>query len=362
MTADPLLRALRDPASMTALTGADWTGLMQRARPRALLGKLAQGAADAGVTDALPAAVRRQFASAGRLCAYNDEHLKAEAFLVLHALRDAGSPVLFLKGAAYALLGLKLARGRVSSDIDVLVPRERLPAVELALDAAGWAGMKLDPYDQRYYREWMHELPPLQHRYRATVMDVHHTILPLTGRITPDAGALLRDALPVAVMGRTALVPRPDDMVIHAALHLFQDGDLAERLRDLLDLHELAAEFAAADAGFWNGLAERARLHQAGRPLFYAFHFARRLLGTPVPEEFLRTLSPRPAALALAVMDTLVPAALLPSHPDRVSTGAALARRMLFIRSHWLRMPPFLLARHLAIKGWGAVKGRLGFA
>lgn len=344
---------------MPTLKAADWTGMMQRIRPRALLGKLARGAADAGVNGLLPAAVQRQFASIGRLCDYNDEHLKAEAFLVLHALREVDTKVLFLKGAAYALLDLKVARGRVSSDVDILVPRDRLPAVEQALGAAGWLGLKLDPYDQHYYREWMHELPPLQHQYRATVMDVHHTILPLTGRIRPDVEALLRDAVPVEVMGRTAHVLQPTDMVIHAALHLFQDGDLAERLRELVDLHELVGEFAASDGLFWDRLAERSRLHGAGRPLFYAFHFARRLLGTPVPDGFLAGLQGRPGPAALAVMDMLVPAALLPSHPDRVQMGAALARRLLFMRSHWLRMPPLLLARHLGIKGRDAVKRRL---
>ena len=62
MTPDPLLRSLRDPASMATLTAADWTGMMQRVRPLALLGKLARGAAEAGVTGVLPAAVQRQFA------------------------------------------------------------------------------------------------------------------------------------------------------------------------------------------------------------------------------------------------------------------------------------------------------------
>jgi hypothetical protein len=27
---------------------------------------------------------------------------------------------------------------------------------------AGWAATHHDAYDQRYYRQWMHELPPMQ--------------------------------------------------------------------------------------------------------------------------------------------------------------------------------------------------------
>ncbi|MGE0668779.1 MAG: nucleotidyltransferase family protein [Sphingomonadales bacterium] len=358
MTAGILLRCLREPSAMAGLTAAEWTDIMQRARPRALMGKLAQRAADARV-EPLPPAVRRQFASVSRLCAYNGENLRSEAFMVLHALGAVDTPVMFLKGAAYALLDLRVARGRVSSDIDILVPRDRLPAVEQALGAAGWQGMKLDDYDQRYYRQWMHELPPLRHRHRATVMDVHHTILPPTGRIRPDVAALLRDAVAVDVLGRAAWAPNPADMVVHAALHLFQDGDLAERLRELVDLHELLEEFSA-QPGFWDHLAERARLHRAGRPLGHALAFAARLLGTPVPPDFAASLPGRPGSVAAAAMNRLVPPALVPSHPDRVAVGAALARLLLFMRAHWLRMPPLLLARHLAVKAWAGLGRRLG--
>ncbi|MBI1182062.1 MAG: hypothetical protein GC201_16070 [Alphaproteobacteria bacterium] len=356
---DPLLECLRDPARMARLGGPAWAGLMQRARPRALLGKLGRAAADTGIEESLPPAVRRQFASVDRLCAYNDEHLRAEAFMVLHALRRTGAPVLFLKGTAYALLGLEVARGRVSSDVDIMVPRDRLEAVEQALGAAGWLSLKTDAYDQHYYRSWMHELPPLQHRHRATVMDVHHTILPLTGRIRPDAAALLAAARPVAVHGRQAFVLEPADMVVHAAVHLFQDGDLAERLRELLDIHELVTEFAGRESGFWDRLAERAALHGAGRPVWYALNFARRLLATPVPPGRLEALPSRPRRVARAAMGRLAPVALLPSLPDRPSAAAAWARRLLFLRSHWLRMPPGLLLRHLSVKAWAALRARL---
>ena len=50
-------------------------------------------------------------------------------------------------------------------------------------------------------------------------------------------------------------------------------------------------------------------------------------------------------------MDRLVPRALDPAHPDHpVSAGSRLARWLLYVRSHWIRMPPALLARHLAYK------------
>ena len=43
-------------------------------------------------------------------------------------------------------------------------------------------GQGLTPYDDAYYRDHMHELPPLIHKERDRMIDVHHTILPLTAR------------------------------------------------------------------------------------------------------------------------------------------------------------------------------------
>ena len=51
-------------------------------------------------------------------------------------------------------------------------------------------------------------------------------------------------------------------------------------------------------------------------------------------------------------MDRVVPLALLPVHPDAPGRGSVLPRFALFVRSHWVRMPPAMLAKHLACKSW----------
>src|SRR5690606_29818819 len=122
--------------------------------------------------------------------------------------------------------------GRFSSDIDILVDRAELQLAEATLMAAGWEPMKIAAYDQRYYRDWMHELPPLRHGERGTVIDVHHTILPLTSRLKPDAARLVAAARPVD--GVIHVLDAPD-MLLHSAVHLFQDGEIRGYLRDLLD-------------------------------------------------------------------------------------------------------------------------------
>ena len=144
-------------------------------------------------------------------------------------------------------------------------PRDRISNSESLLAAedagrhlllrAGWEPVKLDPYDQRYYRTWMHELPPLRHHRRRTVIDVHHTILPESGRLRPDPADLLQAARPTGDGPFRVLAPT--DMVLHSAAHLFQDGTLGMGLRDLTDLDALLRHFGETP-GFWSALVRRA--------------------------------------------------------------------------------------------------------
>ncbi|MDO9489866.1 MAG: nucleotidyltransferase family protein, partial [Sphingomonadaceae bacterium] len=181
----------------------------------------------------------------------------------------------------------------------------------------------------------MHELPPLAHGERGSVIDVHHTILPLTARLRPDADALIAAALPV---GDGLSVLSPPDMLLHSVAHLFYDGDFEGGLRNLWDIHRLVTHFATPD--FWPALGERARLHQLEVPLARALRFARDFFGTEVDAALAGRGGP---------IDALIRRRLLARDNYGMPT-APLTRQALYVRSHWLRMPPALLARHLFTK------------
>ena len=85
--------------------------------------------------------------------------------------------VVLLKGAAYILQGLEFSRGRMPNDVDLLVRRSDLDETESSLLLAGWESETTDAYDQRYYREWSHELPPMRFPGHALEIDLHHTCL-----------------------------------------------------------------------------------------------------------------------------------------------------------------------------------------
>ena len=78
-------------------------------------------------------------------------------------------------------------------------------------------------------------------------VDVHHNILPPTGRLRPDPRLLLAAARPASRV-RTSACSAPADMVLHSACHLLQSGEHDKSLRDLGDLDGLIAAVRAPPA------------------------------------------------------------------------------------------------------------------
>jgi len=345
-TAALLLHGMRDPASLVCLGSEALADTLYAARRHRLLARLEYDLAGLGVLQNLPEAAQRQLAGARvRACA-NAVILRFEVDRVRRVLAGLGSRIVLLKGAAYQRAGLPLTHGRLSVDLDILIAAADIGRAERMLIDKGWRPEQMTDYDQHYYRDWMHEIPPLVHGERGIELDVHHTIFPPVSGIRVDSAALLADAVPA---GDGLWVLSPADMVLHAAVHLFQE-DPAGHLRDLLDLHDLLTLFGR-QPGFWEGLIGRARHHGLGRPLYYGLRYAAELLGTAVPAAVLEQTGAvfAPNAVQLRVMDWLVRTAIVAGSPDQPG-GSVLARFLLFARSHWIKMPLGVLLRHTATK------------
>ena len=343
-----LLTALREPGRMLDFGPADWDLLLRIARRTRLLGRLAVIMDEAGEMAHLPASVQDQFTGARVFVSQFQRTARWEINRILAALEGSDVPLVLLKGSAYILAGLPPSRGRLLSDVDLLVPRESLDSFEQTLLAHGWKSIKLEEYDQRYYRTWMHELPPLRHPERLIEVDIHHTISPLTSRLSPDPDKLLADSIPLADSRLRIL--QPVDMVLHSAVHLFHDGEFINGLRDLVDLTDLFQLFGK-HAGFWEALVSRARSQGLLRPLFYTLRYTKRFLAADIPAAALvATGDGAPPGPVLYLMDHLIEAVMLPEHPDFPRRSRAVAQWLLYVRSHWLRMPPGMLLQHLVRK------------
>ncbi|MBK4734301.1 nucleotidyltransferase domain-containing protein [Noviherbaspirillum pedocola] len=344
-----ILQVLREPRRAATLSLAQWDLLLRQARAANLLARLAWLMEAHDLDAHLPPQALLHLRGARLVAARHRQAALWEIEQVRAALAGAGLPTILLKGAAYVAADLPCAHGRLFSDIDVLVPKAQINAAEAALMLHGWGSTHHDAYDQRYYRQWMHELPPMQHGKRMTVVDVHHAILPFTARSKPDSAKLIAAARPIAARPELKTLA-PVDMVLHSACHLFHEEELHHGLRDLADLDALLRAFGD-DPAFWKTLPARSRELDLARPLYYALRYARRMLDTPVPEEVMRDAARgAPAWPVRMLMDGLYGRALQSPHASCADGLTGVARRLLFVRAHWLRMPVGLLVRHLGHK------------
>jgi hypothetical protein len=342
---------LRAPEIVARFSMTDWDTLVRQTRAAGLLARLAHRFRDQGLSAELPAVVRWHFDAAETLADKQRTAVHWELQQIRRALYDVDAPIIALKGAAYVAADLPAAQGRLFNDIDILVPREHLARAESSLMLAGWHATGLSDYDKRYYRRWMHEIPPLQHVQRDTVVDMHHAILPDTARYHPDTDTLRRHAVPVEGLTGVAVLA-PEDRVLHSATHLFHDGELPHGLRDLTDI-DLLLRDAANDPAFWTRLVARAETLQLGRSLYYALRYVRHFLATPVPTSVDAALVPfAPGRVTLALMDRILPRALAPDHASCADAFTPLARLGAYVRAHWLRMPAHLLIPHLLHKAF----------
>lgn len=349
MSLDLVSKTFGSIESATHLCLADWDLLIRQARSAQLLGRLAVLVDEAGLLSAVPPAPRSHLQSALVVFAAQAKAVRREVEHIAQAFASLGEDVILLKGAAYLLAELPAAKGRLFSDTDILVRHALLPQAEATLMLNGWVSTHLHPYDQRYYREWMHELPPMQHIKRATVIDVHHAIVPTTARLKPNSGAILDAAVPLAGFSGLRILA-PTDMVLHSATHLFYNEEFSHGMRDLSDLDLLLRHFGG-NPDFWPELIKRSRQLTLNRPLYYCVRHAVRVFGTPVPDAVMRATAPAaPVRWAARLMDRLWQVALRPSHPSLAGPLDPLAGSLLYLRAHWERMPLPLLVYHILHK------------
>lgn len=373
---DLVAAALREPSAWRSavMPESRWSALFGQARTAGLLARVAWTLAEPRLDGAVdpdpqalahsgpwPEGARPHVASAWRLAQAQRAEVRRELRHIAHALailaeppEGGPAPVVLLKGAAYVAADLPPSRrGRLFSDIDVLVPRRALDRAELNLELHGWQSQETSSYNQRYYRDWMHELPPMVHSGRGTAMDLHHALVPPTARIKSPAEPLFERAVPLpASLGLMPLnVLSLEDMLLHSSTHLVLGEDMRHALRDLSDIDLLWRHASATQPGFDGTLSERAEALGLTRPLAYALLSARRVLGTPLPDRLDRALTAvLPGAPLRGLMTWLWTHAMRNRHPGATGTGTPWALAALYLRGHWLRMPLPMLARHLTIK------------
>lgn len=253
----------------------------------------------------------------------------------------------FLKGAAYVLSENDVALGRTFSDIDLVVSKEDIREVEKKLNVYAWFADETSDYDQQYYRTWTHEIPPLRHAVRRTVLDLHHNIVPPISGRAPDMEILWETVTKRGDFGYTFSAA---GMALHSLIHLFFQEDFSNSYRDLSDLNMMFSQHSA-DPVFWQDLVQLASDTDFARELYFACRYTTKIFNTSVPESVFQKLNEaKPSALKLPILDWIFERVLLPHHSLSRERYLSLATFMALVRGHWLKMPLHILLYHTGAK------------
>jgi len=339
MMPTPLLDFLADHSRAAHLDMEGWSLLLAEARACGVMSRVASVlAADAARSSTqIPAQVMHHMVAATRQSDSLAHDVQRELTFLSAALVDVGTPTLLLKGAAYCAADLPAARGRIFSDIDLLVARPFLPQAEAALMLGGWAVSRQDKYDQRYYREWSHEIPPMTHLQRGTTVDLHHSLAMPTCRIRIDSQRMVEEAVALPGTGNWFRL-KDEDMVLHAASHLLLNSEFDRGLRDLWDIDLLMRHFETTTPNFAYRVLARAEAVGLGQIARCAFSLCHRIFHTPVPQDALAGRS---------LLLWLLTRAATTRHPQTRPRAQGGGDQLLFMRELALRLPAHLLVRHL---------------
>jgi hypothetical protein len=279
------------PDGLGALRGLDaagWEPLLELAERHRVLPLLhrALEAHFAGLQ--VPPAVQARLRSAHRLVGVRNTLLLARLGELLGRLRDAGIPVLVLKGAHLAELIYEEVALRPMADVDLLVrPAQLAQAAELigALGfrpegAAAGAGAR-----QQAAVDTSQHATPLVHPAGLRV-EVHYAIEARAVMPAIDLEGLWRRAQPALIGGAEALVLAPEDLLLHLCTHAAIHHGFDVNLLHLCDLPVVVGHFGERLdwAAFWY----RARAWGAERSALLTLALVERLLGWRRPASAFR--------------------------------------------------------------------------
>lgn len=263
-------------------------------------------------------------------------------------LKEAGITPVFLKGAAYNIEKVPSLVGRTMSDIDILVPSSDIKATEERLLSLGWQAKELDNYNEKYYREFAHEIPPLFDPITGTTLDIHHNIyLPVSGK-APDESLLRQNVVATA---NEKFVLEKHMQAIHTCLHLYWNEDVTCSLRDLYDFTCICKEYSSSC--FWEEMTKTAQTMNLCSLVLDVLRLAEFFFELQYPDNVKEQLSSNEDAfskLRQSITLFVMKRAIIPNTRACKSFILDIFRILAYLRGHLLKMPLCVLVPHILKK------------
>lgn len=344
LSADDVCQAFITPRSTLTFTLKQWQQLVLILRNQQLLACYSSKFKQASIFEEIPIQTQRHFLNADVLAENHKKQVFFEASELQRELADKSQYLIFLKGAGYTLSGAQVGDTRIYNDIDILADKGSIGDIEKRLCLLGWLSEELTEHDEKYYRKWAHEIPPLRHSKRGTIVDVHHNIVPIISGRHLDADKF---AINTVTTEDGFQVLSFAAMTLHSLIHLFFNEEVKKGYRDLIDLHTLIT--ANNNKEFWFDLIALAKQTSFGLELFLACRYTQKILQTEIPD-FVQDEINQFRPWNITILDFVYEKTLKPNHPMCKTKFFALAEFVVLLRGHFQKMPLHILTYHLLYK------------
>jgi hypothetical protein len=280
----------------------------------------------------IPVDVMAHLRRSGRVSDFRMMYLGQRLRETLAQLRDAGIPVVLLKGAALAASVYPSFAERPMADADLLVRAGDIARARDVVRAAGWRESG-DPVLSRLL-EGHHHLPAFVDAGGTEIrLELHTALVPGESPFLLPTEEYWAAARPARDEFAGALVPAPAYLLLHACIHFawshtFDFG----AWRTFRDVGELIAT-SRID---WDQFVDLARRSRAASACYWTLRLASRLSGAPVPDAVLARLRPpSPEALRRAIERHLVAGIALGEAPRCPSVTLSRVLWRMAIRPGW---------------------------
>lgn len=345
-----IISLLKNPELAADLSNLNWQILIKVLRKEQLLARFAINFKQQNIIlrdKELSAYLDIHLNNSIKIAIRQSQSVKFEIAELARQLGQSSQQLILLKGAAYSVMNNLASEGRTYGDIDLLSNKDKIDGFEKVLNTYGWTGKEVNDYDDKYYREWSHEIPPLIHSSRGTVIDLHHNLVPIISGRAPNIELFVKDAIPVAEMK----VLRPSAMTLHSAVHLFLNEDYEHGLRNIHDISLLISEHHSAE--YWADIYSLATDSNFTLELYLALRYCKKLFNTTVCESTYRKLSKRHSSfIKNNYWDLVFRGALAPKHPLVTGHINKVGLILAYIRGHAAKMPLKVLIPHIFTKAY----------
>lgn len=303
----------------------------------------------------LPFFALKHMKSAAVYSSRQSEQVIFECKLLQKILDAANIPSVFLKGAGYTLRKSKNSKGRVYSDIDLLVAKSDISNAEKALEKHAWCTKKVSEYDNNYYREWSHEIPPMFNIHRGTVLDLHHNILlPISGREV-NVELLTKNSQSI---DNTYTVLSYAATVLHSIVHLIINEDVSNGYRDILDIITLIEENDTSE--FWQEITSLSSTLGFNNELYLALSLSVKYANLNIPGNILLSFEEQKNNRKLNFLLNYVYYFALQPHSPAVQTiKHKVAINITYFLGHLQKMPLKILIPHLLTKSFFSIRDQI---